>query len=246
MDEKIKLYESLLNQKANLEKDCFKYSLEYSREFGKQIEELFELKVEAITLKKKIAYCVKKEYRNEIIYSNELDKYIDEEIIEYRKRLNELIEYNKANKENKGIPITYEEAKKIRNIYYKIAHLIHPDLHPEYLDNEEISSLWDEAVIAYKCNKYNKICEIYDKIILKVNDNNIIIEDLDNKINFINEEIINIKENEPYTYKFILDDELEIKEFHNELDKEIKDYKEYKDNLINELSNFNIIRLGDA
>ena len=99
MDEKIKVYETLLNEKGSLEKECFEYSLDYAREFGKQIEDLFELKLEVVTLKKKIAYCVKKSYQNETIYSSELDRYIDLEILEYQAKLDELIEINRASKE---------------------------------------------------------------------------------------------------------------------------------------------------
>lgn len=246
MDDKIKIYESLLNEKASLEKDCFRYSLEYAREFGDEIESLFELKVEVVTLKKKIAFCVRKDYRNEPIYSSDLDKYIDEEILDYQRRLQELIEYNKAAKEDKGTPITFEEGKKIKKLYYEIAHLIHPDLHPEYKENREMLELWNDAVGAYKCNDYKSLVETYDKIIIKVSDNDVHIENIEGKIEVIKDEINNIKENEPYTYRFILDDDVETKELHENLHKEIKDYEGYKNNLKKELSRFNIVEGCDA
>lgn len=246
MDDRIKIYESLLNEKASLEKDCFRYSLEYAREFGDEIESLFELKVEAVTLKKKIAFCVRKDYRNEPIYSSDLDKYIDEEIIDYQRRLQELIEYNKAAKEDKGTPITFEEGKKIKKLYYEIAHLIHPDLHPEYKEDKEMFELWNDAVSAYKCNDYKSLVETYDKIIIKVNDSDVHIENIEGKIEVIKDEINDIKKNEPYTYKFILDDDVEIKELHDNLRKEIKDYEGYKNNLEKELSRFNIVEGCDA
>ena len=69
MEDKIQIYESLLNEKASVEKKCLDYSFRYSREFGEDIEALFELKVEVITIKKKIAFCVRKRYRNERISS---------------------------------------------------------------------------------------------------------------------------------------------------------------------------------
>ena len=246
MDDNIKIYESLLNEKASLEKECFKYSLEYAREFGEGVERLFELKVEAITLKKKIAFCVKKKYRNETIRLSELEQYIDEEILDYQRRLEELIEYNKYAKEDKGVPITFEEGKKIKKLYYEIVHLIHPDLHPEYKDDVEINRLWDKAVACYKCNDYKSLIEAYDQIIIKTQNNDIHIENIEGKIELITSEIADIKENEPYIYKFILDDDLEIKELHQKIDVEIKDYVEYVLKLENELKTFEIKKGMDA
>lgn len=245
MNDKIKIYESLLQERDALEKDCFHYSLEYAREFGKDIETLFELKVEVITLKKKIAYCVKKKYRNEKIYIDELDKYIDEEIMDYQRRLEELIEFNK-NASRKGKVITFEDNKKIKKLYYEIAHLIHPDLHPEYDEDEEIIELWDKAVEAYKCNNYKLLVETYDQIIIKVKDGDFEIENIDGKIESVKSEIDEIKQSEPYVYKFLLNDDLEIKEFHKKLEQETKDYQEYKDSLEKELSKFIIKEGRDA
>ena len=66
------------------------------------------------------------------------------------------------------------------------------------------------------------------------------------QIEVIKDEINNIKENEPYTYRFILDDDVETKELHENLHKEIKDYEGYKNNLKKELSRFNIVEGCDA
>ena len=246
MDDNIKIYESLLNEKAALEKDCFKYSIEYSREFGEDIEKLFELKVEAISLKKKIAYCVKKKYRNEEINLSQLEQYIDEEILDYQRRLKELIDYNKYAKEDKGVSISFEEGKKIKKLYYQIVHLIHPDLHPEYKSDKQISELWDKSVTAYKCNDYKSLMEAYDQIIIKTQNEDIYIENIVGKIELIKSEIEDIKDNEPYIYKFILDDEIEIKELHQKLTSEIKDYDEYIAKLKNDLKSFQINKGGDA
>ena len=246
MNNNIKIYESLLNEKASLEKDCFKYSLEYAREFGEEIEELFQLKVDSVTLKKKIAFCVKKRYNNETIKSFDLDNYIDEEIMDYKRRLEELIQYNKMARDNKGTPISFEEHKNIKKLYYEIVHLIHPDLHPEYQEDENISNLWDKAVNAYKCNDYKELIQVYDQIIILTNGNDIYIENIEGKIELIKSEIEDIKDNEPYTYKFLLDDVIEIKGLHEQLKQEIKDYIEYRDKLIRELASFKIEEGLDA
>lgn len=241
MEDNIKIYESLLNEKVALEKDCQRYSLDYIKEFGDDIEDLFSLKVEAITLKKKIAFCVSRRYRNETISSIDLDKYIDEEIMDYQRQLDELIGYKKMVKESISHIITFEEAKKIKKLYYEIVHLIHPDLHPEYKDDEEISILWDKAVDAYKRNDYKTLVEAYDQIVIKIKKSDIHIENVEGKIEVVKSEIVSIKESEPYIYKFILDDDEEIKGLHEKLSKEISDYKEYVSKLEKDLNEFDIV-----
>lgn len=237
----LKIYESLLNEKASLEKECYILSLDYAREFGDQIEVLFELKVDVVTLKKKLAFCVKKQYRNEEIYASDLEKYIDEEILDYQQRLSQLIEFNRHAKEDFGEEITYEESRKIKKLYYEIAHLIHPDLHPEFKDDGNVLELWNEAVTAYKCNDFKALAETYDKILIVVKKSEAFIENIEIKIDAIKEEIKEIKKNEPYKYKFILHDEIETIEHHKAIEKEINDYNEYKANLEQELSKFKVI-----
>ena len=246
MDDNIKIYESLLNEKAALEKDCFHYELEYTREFGDSIVSLFELKVEAVTLKKKIAFCVKKRYRSQEIDASELGRYIDDEILEYQRKLQDLIAFNNEAKKGHSQPITFDESKKIKKLYYQIAHLIHPDLHQEYQNDDAMSELWDKAVAAYKCNHYKELVEIYDQILLKVQSGEATIENIEGKIETLKVEIEEIKANEPYQYKYILDDEMEIKAVHEELEKEIKDYQEYVASLQQELGRFSIVERHDA
>ena len=246
MDDNTKIYESLLNERDSLEKDCFHYELEYTREFGDEIVSLFELKVEAVTLKKKIAFCVKKRYRCQEISASELGRYIDDEILDYQRKLQDLIAFNKEAKQGQGQIITFDESKKIKKLYYQIAHLIHPDLHPEYQHDEMMSELWDKAVNAYKCNHYKELVEIYDQILLKIQPGEAVIENIEDKIESLKAEIEDIKANEPYRYKYILDDEAEIKAIHEELEKEIKDYQEYVASLQQELGRFNIVERHDA
>lgn len=237
----LKIYESLLNEKAALEKECLTLSIDYFREFGEDTQTLFALKVEVVTLKKKIAFCVKKRYNNEKIYAKDLDEYIDAEIMEYQRKLDELIAYNKEVKKSYKT-ITFDDVQKIKKIYYKIAHMVHPDLHPEYTEDETIMDLWYKAVNAFKSNDLNTIREVYDKVLLTTSRKDIEIEDVEKKIDAITKEILEIKGDVPYTYKSILNDDEELNKKHQELQKEIDDYEGYKVSLEKELSQFDIIR----
>lgn len=246
MNALIKLYESLLNDKSNLEKECELISLAYIKEFGEEITKLFSLKVEAVTLKKKIAFCISKQYQNKPIYSYELNNYIDEEIASYQLKLNELRDYYASSKEDRDT-ISYSDLARIKKLYYRIVHLIHPDLHPEYRNEIVIRDLWNKSVDAYKRNDYTTLVEAYDQIMLYVSDNDISIDDIEDKIAKIKDKINDIKNVAPYTYKYILDDNEETKSFHEQLQNEIKDYEQYVKSLNDELSKFEIINnFGDA
>ena len=50
--------------------------------------------------------------------------------------------------------------KEIKNIYYKIAKLIHPDTNPSLAKDENIKSLWNRTIIAYNCNDLKEIEEL--------------------------------------------------------------------------------------
>ena len=245
MQDKIGIYESLLNQKASLDKEGFHYSLEYTREFGDEIRTIFELKVEILILKKKIAFCVRKSNRNETIYTAELDRYTDDEILNFQTRLEELTEHVKSAKQ-KGQVINYEQSKKIKKLYYEIVHLIHPDLHPNYSHDEELKELWNKAVTSYKCNDYKSLVQVYDQIIIKVKNEEAIINNIDEKIESLKDEIKETRESLPYQYKFLLESEEDVDGTHEQYTREISDYQEYKAKLEQDLATFNIFEGSDA
>lgn len=245
MDERRDIYETLLNQKAALEKDCFYFELEYHREFGAQVEELFQAKVEAVTLKKKIAYCVKKRYRNEAIYAGELNRLIDAEILAYQQKLDDLVAYN-AYARNETRTIGFEEQRQIRKLYFALAHRVHPDLHPEYSQDEVILALWNKAVDAYKRNDYPALCEVNDRIMLLTSEGDIHIERLDEKIEALTKQLEEIRQQEPYTYRFLLEDREATENFHEELAKQIQDYQDYVAKLNEELQRFPIVTTSEA
>ena len=60
------------------------------------------------------------------------------------------------------------------------------------------------------------------------------------QINKIQNEIDTIVSNDPYRYKFILDDTLAIERKKEELESDIEEYQAYLDELLEKLSEFNI------
>src|SRR5574344_2133892 len=153
-------------------------------------------------------------------------------------QLEEMIEEKKEIDEAESHTISYSDVRKIKKLYYTIVHMIHPDLHPEYKDNDLIKDFWQNAQDAYKRNDYNKLMQVYDAILIAINkyeEKEIVIDNIVDKIKNIKKEIETIKIEEPYTYKFLLNDEDEKDEFHSNLKKEYNDYKEYIEKLNKDL-----------
>lgn len=238
-DEKRKLYENLLEQYSDLKKECSKLQNRYILEFGDNIQLLFELKVEAITLKKKINFCVKKKNFNNPIYREEIENFFDEEVQEYIDNL----EFLKAYREelSSSREISFDDLREVKKVYRKIAHLIHPDTHPNFLNDEELSEMWEETVDAYNRNDLKELKEIYERIILLVDDIDFEIENIDEKIELKKKEMDEIRQKEPYTYKYIFDSKEEIKIYREKIIEECKSYEEYIKNLKYEFSKFTIL-----
>ena len=239
MDNKLVIYESLLNEIASLEKECFNISAHYYDEFGDELTHLMALKVDSIAIKKKINYCMRKLNHQEEIDFDEMEKEVNKAMKESRRDLANLIAYTKSIEEAKWHSINFDERKKIKNLYYKIVHLIHPDLHPDLFKNKKINNLWQQCVDYYNVNNEKMLKRIYDEVLLIVDkDNPIIVKDIDEKISALEEEIQDIQEREPYIYKYILEDEYQVFSFHKKNDEEIRYYKKYIKKLNKELDGF--------
>ena len=242
MDDKLAKYESLLNELSSLEKECFHIEIDYFKEFGDEINNIFALKIESIVLKKKISYCVRKQNRNEKIVFSIMEEEINKLVEEKRKELNEMVSYKKQIDSEKRNPISFDAKREIKIIYYQIVHLIHPDLHPDIAENDKIKKLWQQSVDAYKRNDLKTLKRSYDQVLLIVDTNNtIVLENIDEKICAIEDEIKEIKDNNPYKFKFLLNDEDEKYDLHKRNHEEETYYKEYIKSLQVELSKFNIV-----
>lgn len=238
--EQIKLYEKLLNEREELEKDCFFIQMKYMKKFGNLIVKEFELQIETIKYKKMISFCTKKRNYGESINPNELNNFIDHVMDSYMTQLDELILTNQYSHKQTA-KVTGDEAQRIRNLYRMIVRLTHPDLHPELNNNKQISELWDKAVLAYKSNNLSDLILVYDQIILIVNkDEELVIEDLDHKIELLKDEIDYIKTTEPYTFLPILKSKKKTDEFMSNLQKNIETYTKYLDDLKEKMGEFHV------
>lgn len=87
---------------------------------------------------------------------------IDEYYIEIIKLTNEV---NNA----LGDGIDFSIASECKKLFYKIAKIIHPDLHPDLVNNSEILDLWQSVVDFHKRYLFDELKKIYDVVVLKTN-----------------------------------------------------------------------------
>lgn len=236
-------YEEVLLRRDNLRKEAEEYHLAFIREFGDLITESFKLKIECIKKKKMIAYCQRMINQGKEINQNALTSFIEREMAEYNKELEDMLRDVKAVKDAKTI--TPMELKKIKEIYYALVKLIHPDMHPELADDEILKDYWQRIVIAYRYNNLSELeeLEVLVKSYLDNKDMDVSgfeIENLEAKIELVEKEIDEIISTNPYLYKIVLSDDIEVEQRKQAYKDEIRSYTNYSEQLQEVLDEFEI------
>ena len=227
-------YVALVKERDKLRKEAFQWRQEYIRVFGAQILAVFEKKLECIKKKKMIAYCQAAINRGEAIDQTALQAYLAKEMKEYRRQLKEMVKENEQ-AQSKG-EVTQAELMKIKKIYHRIAKRIHPDIFPHTQNEPVLMELWIRTVAAYSCNDLDTLIEcetLINKALdeLGIGTGLIDIPDIEEKISALQEEILEIRETDPYQYKYLLEDEDAVKEKEDDLEGELRSYEEYDDEL---------------
>ena len=241
MDEVIKIknssytkYEELLLTKESLQKEAFQYERAYVKEFGDLILDVFRKKIECIRKKKTIEYCQAARNHSKIIDKEKLLKYLEKEMSAFQKQLDEMVTDAEAAKKSKTI--SEVDLLTIKRIYRKLAKVLHPDINPITNKTPALLELWQRVQIAYKCNDKEEMqeLELLAHSILKkygVDTIEISIPDIDEKILKIEDEIMTIRETDPYLYKDILNDKKAVNEKKSDLKMELESYEDYSSQL---------------
>lgn len=227
-------YEELLLERDRLRKEAHILHGEYMKEFGELIVAVFEKRIACIQKKKTIAFCQAAINRGDSVDEAALDDYIQAEMEAYRWQLEEMIADNDAARNSIQIPIA--EVAKIKKIYHRIAKRLHPDMNPKTGEIPELIDLWNMVSAAYIANDLESIEELevlVNRALKAHNISEIVIEisNLDERISKLEEEIFQIKENEPYQYKYLLSSERLVRERKASLQKELEEYASYEEEL---------------
>ena len=227
-------YEELILRRDSVSKKAFQYNQDYIRKFGELILKVFEKKIECIRKKKTIEYCQMMTNHGKIVDAAALQEYLRQELAEFERQFAEMTE-DVASAE-KATAISMTDILEIRKIYRRLVKLIHPDINPMTAQSKELSELWNRLTMAYRCNSLKEMRET-EVLIMKVleqdgmNETEIFIENIDEKIEALESEIEEIISTDPYTYGDLLASEEKCAEKKVQLEEELKTYEEYSEQL---------------
>ena len=142
---------------------CKNIETEYMLKLGSLEYKAYEAQCAALRLKRKIELIQARKNRQEIISLTVIDKTLDEEFLEYEKKLNEQVEkMNDALEHSKGEYLSEADNKELKKLYRKIVKVLHPDINPD-VTAAQVKML-DNAINAYK-NGDLKSLRIIDEMV---------------------------------------------------------------------------------
>lgn len=237
----IEEFTRLIIRRESLRKEAGISEEEYTRKFGKLIYEIYKEKMNCVFLKKKIGQCVLKKNKGEVVIREEIEAYFDSEMAEYQQELAAILQHY----EDCQTVATSSAADELRAKaeFRKIAKLIHPDMLGGLANDEEIKELWDKAKTAYHANNADELMtiEILVNELLKnkgIDVDEIEIPNPEIKVKLLKQEIEQIINSAPYTYKEFLYDETLYEEKEATLKDELETYLSYKKDLEKTLSDY--------
>ncbi len=235
-DSKYTEYENLLLERDQLSKEAGQIWTVYLQMFGKLISDNYEEKLECIKCKKTIAYYQTALNQGGAIDAAAMEKYLEQEMAEYYANLRRMLKENEeANGAGTSTPYEVERAK---TLYRRLAKLIHPDINPETDHSEELQELWNRTLIAYHHNDVKELAEleVLARKVLKdlgADEVKVDIPDIEEKIDAVRVEIDQIIHSEPYSLRYLVEDEDAAKKKKAELQEELESYQKYHRELNN-------------
>ncbi len=229
-DSKYERYEEFLLVKDQLEKEAGQIWTQYLREFGQLISDVFEKKVESIKRKKIIAYYQQQINRGEVVDPAAMEEFLKAEMAAYYAQLKQMLEDTRRCKESK-LSSAYE-VKRSKELYRRIAKLLHPDMNPETDRHEPLRELWVRTLIAYHANNVKELSEI-EVLVRKtlkdlgLGDERAAIPDIEERMKELEREIKEIKTTEPYTYRYLLESDDATEQKKKDLTDELDAYEHY-------------------
>ena len=229
-DSRYEEYENLLLERDQITKEAGQIWTVYLQLFGKLITDNYEEKLECIKCKKTIAYYQNALNHGGVVDSAAMEKYMEQEMAEYYANLRRMLKENEdAN--NAGTSTPYEVARA-KTLYRRLAKLIHPDINPETDHSKELQELWQRILIAYHHNDVKELSEL-EVLVRKVlkelgsEDVKVDIPDIEEKIEALKSEIEGIKQTEPYSLRYLVEDAEAAEKKKTELREELETYQKY-------------------
>lgn len=244
LQEEIKELKEDLNDKF-FERDVLKFNIcenikmEYMLSIGNLELKLYELYTEYLRLRRKRDIIQAYINRQEKIDIEDVEQELDNEFIEYQKKLEDKIkDMNDALDRSNLETLPPESADEIKKKYKKIVKMLHPDLNPNISETDKM--LFINAVESYKDGNLENIRIIYEiiegkDIELETSNSLNKLKSEKNKLlgllTEIDQEIDEIKNSYPYILKEYLDNKEKKENLIAEIMENISDYQEAIDAL---------------
>ena len=230
-----KTLESLVFERNNLQYVvCENIKTEYLLTFGSLEYKIYKTYCTYLRLKRKKDMIQARKNRQEKIKIEEIDKKLDEEFADYKKKLDEKIgEINEALSRAKLEALSEEETKLLKKLYKNIVKKLHPDINPSVTDAEK--ELFYTATEAYKNGDLPSLQIIYDIVCSgdDIKDEDLSGKSLDDEVERLEglvgqiQDYINIiKSTPPYTWSIYLEDEKKKSERLKSLEDDLKNFEE--------------------
>lgn len=227
-------YEELLLQRDQLFRECGSYMTAYTQVFGDLITANFELKVECIKKKKTISYCRRRMNRGLAIDTTRMQAEIDQEMTLYYTQLKEMSEDNERAK--KAGTISEFRLNRAKKIYRRLTKLLHPDINKKTLENENLRELWERIAKAYQHSDADELDDL-EVLVRRAMDDlgddsfELNLDDIETRIERVENQINDILTTEPYIYGELLEDEEKKQAYREQLQAEHDDYEQYLESL---------------
>ena len=226
-------YVRLLLRKEQVTKDGLTYYLKYLKEFGEDLVSNLQIRNDCIRMKKKIAYVQAAIEERRHINIAEMEDYLDRQMVHHYRDLAEMAaESKQARKAKIRGKLIREHSDKI---YRRISLLIHPDLNPMTWNDKELHELWGRVSEAYCDDDVVSLLDLESVIrktvkARKIKTKRHAIKNLKGRITELEEEINDIVNSEPYTYRKYLSDSISELRKHDELFDQYDEYhRHYKE-----------------
>lgn len=226
--------EALLLEREHLRSViCVNIQREYTLVFGGLEYQLYKASCDYLRLRRKKDLIQAKKNRKETIQLEAIEARLDEEFLEYKKKLDEKMEeVNQALKASSKEFLSEEETKALKKLYKQLVKRLHPDLNPSATEAE--IELYYRATEAYKRGDL-KALRLIDAVVegsVAKDDEPSSGVDLEKEaerlqglIDEVRGDIERIQSTPPYTWRIYLEDERKKAEKLRQLKEELASFK---------------------
>ncbi len=231
-DNSVEQYIRLIMKRDQLQKDAIFYEEEYMRVFGGEMLNLYEEKIKCIELRKKIHYCQACVNHQEKVDRAKMERMMHLEMRDYYDNLKRMQKNVKDAREVDEVPAYV--AMEAKRYYRNISKMIHPDILSLAKEDVFLKEIWTRAVEAYHRLAADELSDLelltihyLEELGIKV-DAKPQIEDVEVKIERVENQIRRIISTDPYQYRELFARPDLVDERHEELMDEMLQYQHHR------------------